>query len=197
MSVRILQIPLYNFQNHPQCSTFTLFFHQHPSASQPLEQKPSVVRCSRTAAMRVASAWPRYTPWRRFGWEELQLLLFLNLVTRRGWVVSVKVLPCFTPGERAPGAHCIAGYLGPTADLEAEVRGGILCIRRGSNSGLPVRSQTLYWLSSCCKYVASRIRRHSRKQTAIETFLILAATSQLRKVVTGEAGTAIRKVKLG
>jgi hypothetical protein len=33
--------------------------------------------------------WFRYTPWRRFGWEEAQLLLFLNLSTRRGWAVSI------------------------------------------------------------------------------------------------------------
>jgi hypothetical protein len=38
----------------------------------------------------------------------------------------------------------ILGWVGPRAGLEAEVRGKILCLCRGSNRGLPVRSQTLH-----------------------------------------------------
>jgi hypothetical protein len=64
-----------------------------------------------------------------------------------GWVVSVTPRPHFTPGERTPGTHCIWGWVGPRAGLDAEVRGKILCLRRGSNPGSPIRSQTLYWLS--------------------------------------------------
>jgi hypothetical protein len=37
--------------------------------------------------------------------------------------------------------------VGPRAGLDAEVRGKILCLCRGSNPGRPVRSQTLYRLS--------------------------------------------------
>jgi hypothetical protein len=54
---------------------------------------------------------------------------------------------CFTPGERAPGTHCIGGWVGPRAGLDAEVRIRILCTCQGSNPGCPVHSQTLYWLS--------------------------------------------------
>jgi hypothetical protein len=37
--------------------------------------------------------------------------------------------------------------VGPTAGLDAEVRGKILCLCRGSNAGLPVYGRTLHWLS--------------------------------------------------
>jgi hypothetical protein len=47
----------------------------------------------------------------------------------------------FTPGERAPGTHCTGGWVGPRAGLDAEVRGKILCLCRGSNPGRPVISQ--------------------------------------------------------
>jgi hypothetical protein len=44
--------------------------------------------------------------------------------------------------------------VGPTAGLDAEVRGKILCLCRASNRGRPVRSQTLYRPSYrvLCKY---------------------------------------------
>jgi hypothetical protein len=89
----------------------------------------------------------RYTPTWRLGWEEVQLLLFLDLGTRRGWVVSIMPRPRFTPGQRAHGTHCTGGWVGPRAGLDAETRGKILCPCRGSNPGRPVRSQSLYWLS--------------------------------------------------
>jgi hypothetical protein len=89
------------------------------------------------------------------GWQEVQLLLFLNLGTRRGWVVSITPRPRFTPGQRAPGTHCTGGCVGPSAGLDAEVRGKILCLCRGSNPGRPVRSQTLHWL---CKWLKSSRR---------------------------------------
>jgi hypothetical protein len=91
--------------------------------------------------------WFRYTPWRRIGWEEVQLLLILNLDTRWGWVVSITPRPRFTPGKRAPGTHCTGGWLVPRAGLDAEARGKILCLCWGLNPGRPVRSQTLYCLS--------------------------------------------------
>jgi hypothetical protein len=46
-----------------------------------------------------------------------------------------------------PSTHCIGGWVGPRASLDAEVRGKILCLSRGSNPSRPVRSQTLHWLS--------------------------------------------------
>jgi hypothetical protein len=67
---------------------------------------------------------------------------FVNLGTRRGWVVRITPRPRFTPGT-----HSVGGRVGPRAGLDAEVRGKILCLCRGSNPGRPVRSQTLNWLS--------------------------------------------------
>jgi hypothetical protein len=88
----------------------------------------------------------RYTPWKRQGWEEVWLLLILNLGTRWGWVVSITPRPRFTPGERTPGTHWTGGWVGPRASLDAEARRKILCLCRGSNPGRTFRSQTLYWL---------------------------------------------------
>jgi hypothetical protein len=42
-------------------------------------------------------------------------LLFLDLGTRRGWVVSVTPRPLY-PRER-PGTHCTGGWVGPRAGL--------------------------------------------------------------------------------
>jgi hypothetical protein len=53
--------------------------------------------------------------------------------------------PRFTPGKKAPGTHCIGGWVDPRTGLEAEARGKILRFRRKSNHGRPVSSQTLYW----------------------------------------------------
>jgi hypothetical protein len=44
----------------------------------------------------------------------------------------------FTPGKRTPGTHCTGGWVGPRAGLDTEVRGKILCPRRGSKSDRPV-----------------------------------------------------------
>jgi hypothetical protein len=45
------------------------------------------------------------------------------------------------PGGKEPlGSHCTGGWVGPRAGLEAEVRGKILRLRRGSNPGEPVSS---------------------------------------------------------
>jgi hypothetical protein len=48
------------------------------------------------------------------------------------------------PGKEPPGTHCTGGWVGPTAGMDAGVRGKILCLCRGSNPGRPVRSQSLY-----------------------------------------------------
>jgi hypothetical protein len=41
-------------------------------------------------------------------------------------------------GERTPGTHCPGGWVGPRAGLDTEVRGKILCPRRGPNPNRPV-----------------------------------------------------------
>jgi hypothetical protein len=64
-----------------------------------------------------------------------------------GVVVSVTPRPRFTPGERTPGTHWIGGWVGHRAGLDAEARGKILCLCRGSNPNRPARSQTLCCLS--------------------------------------------------
>jgi hypothetical protein len=80
----------------------------------------------------------RYMPWWHMGGEEVWLLLFLNLGTRWGWVVSVTPRPRFTPGERTPGSHWIGGWVGPRARLDAGARRKILCPCRGSNLDRPI-----------------------------------------------------------
>jgi hypothetical protein len=72
-------------------------------------------------------------PWKRMGWEEVLLLLILNLGTRWGWVVSITPRPRFSPGKRTPGTHCIRSWVDLRAGLDAEARGKILCPCRGSN----------------------------------------------------------------
>jgi hypothetical protein len=52
-----------------------------------------------------------------------------------------------SPAERALGTHCIGGWVGPRAGLDAETRRKIFCLCLESKPGRPVRSQTLYWLS--------------------------------------------------
>jgi hypothetical protein len=39
----------------------------------------------------------------------------------------------FTPGERTPGTYWTGGWVGPRAGLDAEARGKVLCLCRGSN----------------------------------------------------------------
>jgi hypothetical protein len=44
----------------------------------------------------------------------------------------------FTPRERAPGTHCIGGWVGPIAVLDAVVKRKILSPRRESNPKTPI-----------------------------------------------------------
>jgi hypothetical protein len=46
---------------------------------------------------------------------------FLTSALDDGSVLSITPRPPFTPGERAPGTHCIGGWVGPRAGLGAEV----------------------------------------------------------------------------
>jgi hypothetical protein len=48
------------------------------------------------------------------------------------------------PRGKDPGTHWTGGWVGTRAGLDAEARGKILCLCRGSYPGRPVRSQTLY-----------------------------------------------------
>jgi hypothetical protein len=48
------------------------------------------------------------------------------------------------PRGKDPGTHWIGGWVGLRAVLDAEARGKILCLYRGSIPGRPVRSQPLY-----------------------------------------------------
>jgi hypothetical protein len=72
-----------------------------------------------------------YTPRRRLGVEEVQLLLILDLGTKWGWVVSVTLRPRFIPEERTPATHCTGGWVNPRAGLDTEVRGNILLPLQG------------------------------------------------------------------
>jgi hypothetical protein len=47
------------------------------------------------------------------------------------------------PRGKDPGSHCTGGSVGPRAGLDAEARGKILCLCRGSKPDRPARSQTL------------------------------------------------------
>jgi hypothetical protein len=61
------------------------------------------------------------------------IVLILDLGTRRGWVVSVTPRPRFSPGERTPGNRWTGGWVGSRAGLDTEATGKILCLCRGSN----------------------------------------------------------------
>jgi hypothetical protein len=50
------------------------------------------------------------------------------------------------PWQRTPGASWTGGWVGTIAGLDTEAWGKILCLCRGTNSGRPVCSETLYWL---------------------------------------------------
>jgi hypothetical protein len=92
-------------------TTEDVWLPSHPCSFIPEERTPVKVK------------WSRYTPWRRLGVEEVQLLLILNLGTRWGWVVSITPRPRFTPGEKTSRCHCTGGWVGPRASLDAEARG--------------------------------------------------------------------------
>jgi hypothetical protein len=60
---------------------------------------------------------PRNRPEGPEGWGGRgTALLFLDLGTRRGWVVSTMPRPLY-PRER-PGTHCTGGWVGPRAGLD-------------------------------------------------------------------------------
>jgi hypothetical protein len=56
-------------------------------------------------------------------------------------MVSITPRPPFTLGERNRCSHCIGGWVGSGAGLDAEGRRKILCLSRRSNPGRPFRRQ--------------------------------------------------------
>jgi hypothetical protein len=128
--------------------------------------------------------WSRYTPCSRFEWEELYLLLFLNLGTRRGVSGQHHAPAALYPGERGPGTHFIGGWVGPRADMDAETRRKMLCLCRRSNPGRPACTQTLYWLSypayAFWKYVniVDNATSYCSKTSFILSFLTSSPVSQ-------------------
>jgi hypothetical protein len=82
------------------------------------------------------------------------------------------------PGKRTHGIHWTGGWVGPRAGLDAETRRKILC--RGSNPGRPVRSQTLYCLSSHISMYRQRWKRSETQQlvlTAAASYGIVGRSS--------------------
>jgi hypothetical protein len=69
---------------------------------------------------------------------------FLTLALEGGKTSASCPAHALPPREKDPSTHCIGGWEGPRASLDAKVRGKILFLCWGSNPGHPVRSQTLY-----------------------------------------------------
>jgi hypothetical protein len=62
---------------------------------------------------------------------------FFDLSTRWRWVVSFTPRPLY-PRVRVPGTHCIGGWVGPRAVLDAVVKRKIPSPRRESNPRTPI-----------------------------------------------------------
>jgi hypothetical protein len=69
--------------------------------------------------------------------EECNLLLILELGTRRGGEWSASRPGHTLPLESTPGTHWVGGSVGLRAGLDTEDGGKIPCLCRGSNSGRP------------------------------------------------------------
>jgi hypothetical protein len=67
----------------------------------------------------------------------------ISALDRGEWSAS---RPCHVspPGKDPPDTHRIGGWVGHKVALDTEATGKILCLCRGSNSGLQDNSQTLY-----------------------------------------------------
>jgi hypothetical protein len=105
-----------------------------------------------------------YTPWKRLGREEVQLLLIIDLGARWGRIVNVTPRPWFNSGERNPNTHCTGGWMGPRADLVTEARGKIFRLCRGSNLDHPV--------------VQPLARHCTDRATRLTNFTIVLSSSQ-------------------
>jgi hypothetical protein len=80
-----------------------------------------------------------------YGVVDVQVHIFLTSALAGGaWSAS---RPCrFTPRERAPGTHCIGGYVGPKAGLDVERKLLTLPGLELRPFGRLARSQSLYRL---------------------------------------------------
>jgi hypothetical protein len=47
------------------------------------------------------------------------------------------------PRDKTAGEHCTGGWVGLGSGLDAAIRGKILCLCRGSNTGCSVSSETI------------------------------------------------------
>jgi hypothetical protein len=69
---------------------------------------------------------------------EVQLHSFLTSEPDGGEWSALRSV-CFTPREIATGIHCIRGWVGPRAGMDAITERNISCPRRESNPGGPGR----------------------------------------------------------
>jgi hypothetical protein len=97
--------------------------------------------------------------------------------SRLAWVVSVTPRQRFSSGERT---HCTGGWVGPRAGLDTEARGKILSPLPGIESrspGLPVRSQTLHWLTELIVRSYGSCNIETRQRMKIRAFWDIAPCS--------------------
>jgi hypothetical protein len=79
--------------------------------------------------------------------------------------------PRFTPGERAPGTHCTGGWVGPTAGLDAEVRGKILRLCRGSNPDRPINTSISVDVPTVIERRVANVTGYQRFECYRKTYL--------------------------
>jgi hypothetical protein len=103
-----------------------------------MKVKTAVLRADITSVLKKVKQ-SRYTPWRRLGGERRysSYSFWTSALDGGEWSAS-RPGRAFTPGESTPGTHSTGGWVGLRAGLDTEVRGKILCPRRGSNPDRPV-----------------------------------------------------------
>jgi hypothetical protein len=83
-------------------------------------------------------------------WEsgDIAQAFLISALDGRKWSASHPAR--FNSGERttpSPGTHCVGGWVGPRAGLDAVEQRNISCFCRESNPGRPARSPSLYRLN--------------------------------------------------
>jgi hypothetical protein len=94
-------------------------------------QIPHGLTRARTRASAVGGRWLSEP------WHSPSILLFLDLVSRWGRVVSVTPRPRFTLGGKDPGTQWTGGWVGLRAGLDTEARGKFLCLCRDRTPLVP------------------------------------------------------------
>jgi hypothetical protein len=124
------------------CSS-DLLFSQSPSL-----RTTQLIRYSKTDNLVYKSLPQMCTPrqdQKTYGREKVQLYAFLTSAQDGGdWPDSRPGR--FSPGERSRLTHCIGGYVGPRASLDAVAKRKKSCLCRESNPGHPVHSRSHYWM---------------------------------------------------